>query len=169
MLYYRIRNSIRATELLSWTCIRIVFNIFYCFNYNSFRKLFVEIKWAASWQNQQNDCASSEDSDQPGHPPRLVIVVAVGIHPVWSESSLCAQWVAKDPSFLLADSKDTWAGRTCHFVGFVTRWLKCQFHVIIWATSWENLFMPYANNKCADQPAHLRSLISAFVVRCLDR
>ena len=23
--------------------------------------------WAASWQNQQNDCAPSEDSDQPGH------------------------------------------------------------------------------------------------------
>ena len=40
--------------------------------------------------------------------------------------------------------------------------------VTIWATSWENLFMPYANNKGADQPAHPRSLISAFVVRCLD-
>ena len=26
----------------------------------------------------------------------------------------------------------------------------------------------YANNKGADQPAHLRSLISAFVVHCLD-
>ena len=28
--------------------------------------------------------------------------------------------------------------------------------------------MPYANNKGADQPAHLCSLISAFMVRCLD-
>ena len=28
--------------------------------------------------------------------------------------------------------------------------------------------MPYANNKGADQPAHSRSLISVFVVRCLD-
>ena len=28
--------------------------------------------------------------------------------------------------------------------------------------------MPYANNKGADQPAHSRSLISAFAVRCLD-
>ena len=46
--------------------------------------------WAASWQNQQNDCASSEDSDQP-------------VHPVWSESSLCAQMGAKDPSLLHAD------------------------------------------------------------------
>ena len=30
------------------------------------------------------------------------------------------------------------------------------------------LFMPYANNKGTDQPVQLRSLISAFVVRCLD-
>ena len=29
-------------------------------------------------------------------------------------------------------------------------------------------FMSYANNKGADHPAHPRSLISAFVVRCLD-
>ena len=28
--------------------------------------------------------------------------------------------------------------------------------------------MLYANNKGADQPAHLRSLIRAFIVRCLD-
>ena len=33
-----------------------------------------------------------------------------------------------------------------------------------WATSGENLFIPYANNK----GAHPHSLISAFVVRCLD-
>ena len=26
----------------------------------------------------------------------------------------------------------------------------------------------FANNTCADQPAHLRSLISAFVIRVLD-
>ena len=36
------------------------------------------------------------------------------------------------------------------------------------ATSWENLFLPYANNKGADQPAHPRSLTSTFIVRCLD-
>ena len=28
--------------------------------------------------------------------------------------------------------------------------------------------MPYANNKGAGQPAHPRSLISAFIVRCLN-
>ena len=30
------------------------------------------------------------------------------------------------------------------------------------------LVLPYANNNGADQPAHPRSLISAFVIRCLD-
>ena len=28
--------------------------------------------------------------------------------------------------------------------------------------------MSYANNKGTDQPAHLRKLISTFVIRCLD-
>ena len=28
--------------------------------------------------------------------------------------------------------------------------------------------MSYANNKGTDQPAHMRSLISGFVVHCLD-
>ena len=33
--------------------------------------------------------------------------ISLGIRPAWSESSLCAQWVAKDPSFLHADSVDS--------------------------------------------------------------
>ena len=33
--------------------------------------------------------------------------INLGIHPVWSESSLCTQWVAKDPSLLHADSEDS--------------------------------------------------------------
>ena len=59
--------------------------------------------------------------------------ISLGIRPVWSESSLCTQWVAKDPSFLHADSEDSdqteritrliwvFAGRTCLFVGFVMK------------------------------------------------
>ena len=43
-----------------------------------------------------------------------------------------------------------------------------SFCLYIWAASWENLFLPYADNKGADQPAHLRNLISAFIVGCLD-
>ena len=33
--------------------------------------------------------------------------ISLGIRPVWSETSLCAQWVAKDQSFLHADSEDS--------------------------------------------------------------
>ena len=65
--------------------------------------------WAATWQNKQNECAPSEDSDQPGHPPSLIRVfdvrmkkawvlsyplsvqrrlIRLGWRPGWSESSL---------------------------------------------------------------------------------
>ena len=40
--------------------------------------------------------------------------ISLGIRPDWSESSLCAQWVAKDPRFVHADSEDwsDWADQT---------------------------------------------------------
>ena len=34
--------------------------------------------------------------------------ISLGIRSVWSESSLCAQWVARDLSFLHADSEDSY-------------------------------------------------------------
>ena len=37
----------------------------------------VEPKWAATWQNQESECAPSEDSDQPGHQPSLISVFAM--------------------------------------------------------------------------------------------
>ena len=50
------------------------------------------------------------------------IQISLGICPVYSESSLCAQWVAKDPSFLHADSKDSvFAGRTLILLGLSCR------------------------------------------------
>ena len=33
--------------------------------------------------------------------------ISLGIRPVWSESSLCSQWVAKGPRFHHADSEDS--------------------------------------------------------------
>ena len=63
--------------------------------------------------------------------------ISLGIRPGWSESSLCAQWVAKDARFLHADSEDSdktgrmpsWSesllGET-HFVGFVLSQLICK-------------------------------------------
>ena len=74
--------------------------------------------WVAAWQNQQNDMCPAKTQ------------ISLGIRPVWSESSLCAPWVAKDPMLLHADSEDSdqtgrmprliwvFAGRTGNFVCF---------------------------------------------------
>ena len=81
------------------------------------------VLWPVTWQNQQNECVPSEDSDQPGHLPSLIDAQA-------DQSSLCTQWVTKDPRFLHADSEDwsDWADAQAdlslcwehtHFVGFV--------------------------------------------------
>ena len=40
-------------------------------------KKYNNYNWDATWQNQQSDCMTSEDSDQPGHPPSLIRVFAV--------------------------------------------------------------------------------------------
>ena len=72
--------------------------------------------WLSStWQNQQSDCAPSEDSEH------------LGIRPAWSESSLCAQWVAKDPSFLNADSEN------CDQTGRMPR--------LIWVFAWRTAIL----------------------------
>ena len=69
-------------------------------------------------------CAPSEDLDQPGRPP------------VWSEFSLSAWRKLGSLAIYWAHSEDSdqtrrmsrliwvFAGRTCHFVGFVMRWLS---------------------------------------------
>ena len=87
--------------------------------------------WATSWQNPQNDCAPSKDSDQPGRLPSLIKFL------------LCFQWVAKNPSLLHADSEDSdqtrwmprliwiFVGRACHFVGFVMRQLICYLFLLV--------------------------------------
>ena len=75
--------------------------------------------WAATWENQQSECAPSEDSDQPGHPPSLIRVFAVRMKKAWVLSySLNAQrrlW--SDWADAHADLSLRWAHS--HFVGFV--------------------------------------------------
>ena len=57
--------------------------------------------------------------------------LSLGISPVWSESSLCALWVAKDPYCLQADSEDwsvwAFAGPKGQFHDFVLLRVKFCF------------------------------------------
>ena len=77
-------------------------------------------KWAATWQNQQSDCASSEDSDKPRHPPSLIRVFAVRIKKAW---------------ILKLATHSAHSEAHTHFVGFVMSWLKCSL-------AWE-IMLPY--------------------------
>ena len=83
--------------------------------------------WAATWQNQQSECAPSEDSDQPGHLSSLIRIFAVCMKKPWFLSyPLSAQrrfW--SDWADAQADLSLRWAHT--HFVGFVMRWLICYF------------------------------------------
>ena len=79
------------------------------------------VKWATTWQNQQSDCAPSEDSDQPGHPPSLIRVFAVRMKKTWVFS-----YPFSAQRRLWSDWADLICLRWAHtyFVGFVMSWLK---------------------------------------------
>ena len=129
------------------------------------------------------------------------IIVKMSCRMTKPTKTMCAQgrlrsaWVAKDTSFLHADSEDSdqtghmpfcWF---CHEAAQIKFWrilvtwhdsihlvihngdCEVKYTDICWLylsyVMWKPV-MPFANNKGADQPAHPRSLISAFLVCCLD-
>ena len=92
----------------------------------------VWIIWATLWQNQQNDCAPSEDSDQPGPPPSLIRVFAdcmkkawVLSYPLSRQQRLWPHWVDAQ-----SDLSIRWALHS-HFVGFVMRWLILRHYCMV--------------------------------------
>ena len=71
-------------------CVEWAIPRLYFYSYND---VHVNDTWATTWQNQQSDCAPSEDSEQPGHPPSLIRVFAVRMKKAWVLSyPLSAQW-----------------------------------------------------------------------------
>ena len=76
-------------------------------------------------------CAPSEDSDHPGHPPRLIRVFAASMKKAWvlsnplsAQQRLCSDWADAQ-----ADLSLCWAHS--HFVGFVMRRLMYVLSMII--------------------------------------
>ena len=104
----KLRRCMRYEQVFSW--------------HGSFAKICVQL--TKIWKN-------SDTQNMSRHTTKPTMWRA----PRESVTSLCAKWVAKDPSFLQVDSEDwsDWvdaqadlshAGRICHFVGFVMRPLK---------------------------------------------
>ena len=109
--------------------------------------------WAASWQNQHNDCAPSGDSDQPGHPSSQIRVFAVCMKKPWDISyPLSAQrrlW--SDLADTQADLSLRWAHS--HFVGFVMRRL---------------IFIKMLSTSCCNEYAALAHMCLASPKKDLD-
>ena len=68
--------------------------------------------------------------------------ISLGICPVWSESLLCAQYVAKDPSFLHVDSEDSDQS------GWTPDWPESSLgaHAILFVLSWGGSFISFFQN-----------------------
>ena len=73
--------------------------------------------WAATWQNQQNDCAPSEDSDQPGYLPHLIRVFTVRMKKAWVLS-----YPLSTQRSLLSDWADAQADLSLHMVHMPFCW-----------------------------------------------
>ena len=82
------------------------------------------------WRNKQNEPRHDKTNKVTVHPAKSQI--SLGIRPLWSESLMCAQWVAKDPSFLHADSED------CDQTGRMPRliWVFAGRTLILLVLSW---------------------------------
>ena len=87
---------------------------------------------------------NNKGANQPVHPGSLVCVCIVH----------CLDSIAPTVNLLLYRKFQLQLASVIERVGFLMTWLKT--------------FLPYVNNKGADQPAHPRSLIGTFVVRYLD-
>ena len=75
--------------------------------------------------------------------------ISLGIRPVWSESSLCAQWVAMDPSFLHVDSED-WSDWVDAQADLSLRWMHSILLVLSWGGSYGlELTTPGSTVDCA--------------------
>ena len=105
---------------------------------------YIFLKWTASWQNQQNDCVPSEDSDQPENPPSLIRVFAIHMKKVWVLSYLplsAQRRLRSDWADAQADLSLRWAH--IHFVGFVMRRVTyfystpCFTVLLFLARTWE--------------------------------
>ena len=80
--------------------------------------------------------------------------LSLGIRPVWSESLLCAQWVAKDPSFLHVDSEDSdQTGRISRLI-----WIFAGRILILLVLSCRGSFGFYSVGQFAMVPGHATAL-----------
>ena len=109
--------------------------------------------------NHQNDLCAQR-TDQPGHPPSLIRILAVRVKKPWvlSYPMNALQRLWSDWADAQADLSLHWAHRTFWLWTdsksnkIYRTFLPVKFNALdtqtpLWATSWQERFMPCANNK----------------------
>ena len=103
-------------------------------------------KWHLYQHSEHMSCCMTKPTKWPVRPAKTQI--SLGIRPVWSEPLLCTLWVAKDPNFLQADSKDSGCpGWSASLLGTQSFWCFCHEAAHIakfqkpgyWGVAWEEL------------------------------
>ena len=117
--------------------------------------------------------ANNKGTDQPAHPRSLISTFVVhcldsiiSLDSIAEISRLQLVSMAAQAGLCL-DWSETPEDTFCYVVAQLYWFMMIAF--LFEPVHEKMCLMPYANNKGADQPAHPRSLISAFVVRCQDR
>ena len=122
------------------------------------------------WQGETSSgCFTREKYQRPGGTVRV-------------DEKTCWKWSRLEetcPWFLVQHEKyrwqNWWCSKTSWWVTFfildeifLSELYVFFFHGIQLSRAMRKCVLLYANNKGADQPGHPHSLISAFVIRCLD-
>ena len=122
----------------------------------------------SAWNTTLNlSCNMTKPTKWPVCPVKTQI--SRGIRPVWSESSLCTQWVAKDPRFLHADSED-WSDWADAQADLSLRWAHRSFcwfcheaaHLSIYGDS-------YYPCNTVDSISNLWGVWSVYFIFIIDR
>ena len=123
--------------------------------------------WAGVQQNLQSHLSRLMTKPTEWHMRLAKTQISLGICPGWSESSLCAQWSAKGPSFLHADSEDwsDWvdvqADPSLRWAHMPFCWFRQEAAHLIWAGVQQSLQKSHnVSSEDSDQLAYSHNLIS---------
>ena len=144
-------------------------------NHNEWYQYYCSIFYAFKpWHEFSNNvvCATNEGSDQPAHTRSLVRAFASRLNILWL-LSYCPNiiWIVLAKKGV-AQARQSLHLSKCHFVGnHVSRLILSLIFQCLTSNGprrEKTCLRGFANNTGADQPAHPRSLISAFVIRFLE-
>ena len=104
----------------------MTFKLIYLFKKGSTIQIIRLMARPVKWKKMDDIIEPSHDKTDKVTVRPAKTQISLGIRPVWSESSLCAQRVAKDPRFLHAGSED-WSDWADAWAELSLRWAPMLF------------------------------------------